>query len=1696
MIGISTGYTPFNETSFGYAATEIGSNYTTTGDVTVTITHTGGNFDATGHISTPTSGDASAIFDKTTEVWSATGSVAEVDAILAALLFFPADKSTVRTWTPTLLKTNVTTGNYGTSEHPPTIGATTFSAVLSDATGTVASETITFTPVEVQYDNERPYFSVEPPTTTSLTKNLASGTKQALNLGTIDHGSDTENVRVYGQFHDYPTGLIIDEYSGSIASTSDKYVGNKLPDTPDPTNPVTSSTASFNTRFDFTGTVPEAQAFLDSIEYINYGTGGETFNLWVFVTDGQTGSEVKTVCHFPQSLTMTAFPDQTTTEDDAAFYFTNATGLTLSGFGGLEADEWYATFTIDSTGTPGIHGVIGGTLSGSVFTTTTYSTFSALMSAMSSTGIELDEDFNTDFSIDVQIHGANTTLGTSYTMAAPQTFNVSIPDDAEVSNPITSHTYTEDTVYYFNTGGVGTYPQIIHGRNSNFTVVFTHPTSVGAPAMWRDGSSGTISNTSTTFTISGTRDDVNTALQNLYYAPATDFNGNHTITFTVDRTSGDLSHHTTTNGQLIMTGVAVSEVSQTSQANIDWEEDVYKDFDSQLVITDTAADDSKLPATGSTYTLTARGKYMDDSVNPAVSTALTTVQWDTNVTSYTSKTGTGTVADPLIIVGTKAQINAALADLKMKADVDFFYAQNTNGDFLIEYNIVRDSDNTTLTNYTLNTTFNAAIGNGYTWTNTPYTNHIVSWTEEIPQTFDLGLTITDKADENSDYAQYGSDYKATLYLSIWDISANNYADFTGLTLSTTTTTGITTGGSGTTADPYTIQGSKANVNTALENMKITPDPDFTNTSQVVSPAGGSWVYGQLTRVQDNKDFVSNLFNQWYNAINPGTPADEYSAGTAMTYTEDIATQYIFAGKGFGIIDNAEDVLSGVTYDVTVRMEPTSAGSLNSGVHSVNITGTKSYVNAQIELISFTPAPDTNDTIDIYYTQDRYVSGTLDVNHITDTDIADVTAVPVTEYTYGTGNSNIQYFVLDSSAPVTPGQILSPKNLTENWSKAYSTPINITDIYEDGGGASEYKIEFTGNPGGTTLYDNTDTSFAGTLDWDTKANIHTKLSEGIRVSGATSSFTLSFTLYRKTSDGTEKTLDTGSLSYVYLNESTTVVNYNMDDYMSYPVTNNSTVYGISESTHTTADYTIIPTSTLITATMDTVHSYMTVSTTSGSPQGHGTGISVTLDASRTQPIGVATFDNSAIHTSNLTLTSDWGTKTTMSVAFNMTSVGTSDQSNYGNIIPFISDVSVRKTTEYWDGTYTIPQYRAMQLDGSMSGSGADISQRYEAQFGNSDDSVLGGFHRCIMSGDQGYFYAFRLMRDGTYGSNTGDVTIEMFTQTTPGGTWMPGSGNDMPSATIKSGYSNLYTSPDYETHCSIHDVKYDSANNDIYVLSILNVSGVAAYANIYKLHYDGVASGLGSHTSYAWSLVKDFQILTSSENYYLEAYLSNDCNSVVMMQTDSSNPSSSRLRVYDKDQGGTDNWGLAVTQNYTASTYFAAYNTTQTPYGTVKEGFWHDQRYCAYNGVDTFITSDGYKVFQKNQGGTNAWGENTTLSSNLYCYVADWLPLAQNHGTFGFTQNYLFFAGNKGVQIFNKSTFVPLTSGYASNDNFTDDYNNADYPNGYTTSNHNVRPTLDTSLLHDIVTVTHHNEDGMDSPAASKELLYKIYELIT
>jgi len=71
--------------------------------------------------------------------------------------------------------------------------------------------------------------------------------------------------------------------------------------------------------------------------------------------------------------------------------------------------------------------------------------------------------------------------------------------------------------------------------------------------------------------------------------------------------------------------------------------------------------------------------------------------------------------------------------------------------------------------------------------------------------------------------------------------------------------------------------------------------------------------------------------------------------------------------------------------------------------------------------------------------------------------------------------------------------------------------------------------------------------------------------------------------------------------------------------------------------------------------------------------------------------------------------------------------------------------------------------------------------------------------------------------------------------------------------------------------------------------------------------------------------------------------------------------------------------------------------------------------CAFNGVDTIITQGGHHVFQKNQGGTNNWGENTSVNlstlsggSAAYPYAQSWD--ASDIGIYKYTKDYLVRTG--------------------------------------------------------------------------------------
>ena len=87
-------YTPFQETSFGYGSTELASNYSSitgfqnsTDIVKIVIQHLAGNWDDTGHISTPSSGTAVSVYDPTTKTFTVRGQRSDVDVVLSQLTF-------------------------------------------------------------------------------------------------------------------------------------------------------------------------------------------------------------------------------------------------------------------------------------------------------------------------------------------------------------------------------------------------------------------------------------------------------------------------------------------------------------------------------------------------------------------------------------------------------------------------------------------------------------------------------------------------------------------------------------------------------------------------------------------------------------------------------------------------------------------------------------------------------------------------------------------------------------------------------------------------------------------------------------------------------------------------------------------------------------------------------------------------------------------------------------------------------------------------------------------------------------------------------------------------------------------------------------------------------------------------------------------------------------------------------------------------------------------------------------------------------------------------------------------------------------------------------------------------------------------------------------------------------------------------
>jgi hypothetical protein len=1648
-LGKTITYTPFQETSFGYGSGEIASAHSTefpnaTDIVKVIISFSyGTHWDyTTGHIATPTVGTAVSTFNKYNMEWLVKGERDDVDAVLAQLKFFPSDYEETRTWTPTALKDNQTTGLYA-NEEPPSIPDTQMGLRVYDSNDSLVQlYTIDWEADNYSYDNNRPYWSFEP-----TSQDVASlGIPPLIDLGTIANSTD-ENLIVKCEFrHWNSTSTYTGSAYGQFTQQHRFYVGDKKE----------AQRNYADARFNFTGSLTEAQAFLDNIGY-NRPITGNIFDMFLTVTDGAVGSTVTKTCWFSDAPFTVShqIPDYIATEEDffTPLEFDDNFTITSSA----EVNRYWFTLTLDATGQDAVTYMSEGTLSNGVFTSDYSYSIPSLRATMKTMGMELRDDFNDNFTFTIQWHGDNTTIGSSYSSAI-QTVNVTVLDAVEITNLYTSHNFEEDHRYYFANGaGLPNIAgdSVLYNRQYTARITASDPNAVeviwtyvpnksytfGVDFFWENGNQ---------LRMVGTRDEVNEMLNGAYFEPATDYDQNFSFSYHQTRLSGDTTSDEAegdfynieigANNCISMTAVPHNEYSFTPSTQ-DWEEDISKIFDTGIRVTDLSDEQEYTASYGTTYTVYM--KMIDMYGN------------NYNVGSLTSTSTGGAIGstaglNPKSYTGTKAQVNQAIANMKYVPSADI------TEQFWIQFKIVRNFDGAVLADYsdTRQIQFNEALPS-YNYELTPQN---VIWNEGEVVYFDSGIQITDKADSNPDMSTYLSGYEVRVRSKYWDGILSQPLDTFTLTSVDSGNSFVT--GSGTFTDNLIISGSKENVNLALSNLRMAVNLDNLDWTQ--SPSGSFWVEYKIIRLADNK-----VFTNWgeITHFDEGVAEDQYNPIPNVTYVEDIRNQYIFSGVDL-ITDTIPEIYSNsnITYKSIIRLDSANFGSFNTSYanteyveddyvdtdytfvpsenltvtatsDTITISGNKNDVNFAIKQIKFSPIADTNQSIQLFYTQERYINGVLDVIHANDVSVGLLSAIPVAEAVMETAYNNIQYAV-DANTVFAVGSFNpTPQNLRNEVSGggSYERPFTIIDSFEEEAGPSEYKVTFT-NINGLDLYDSNGVLTNGVLDYRSKTDIHAELDRGIKVYGLTADRTLNFTITRRTHSGVEKDIYSGTLDYVYLSNPPIYHGSGIEIWTE--LTSGTELY-VSDGgfirLHIDSSRWTPPTG------LDIASSIKQFSLIGGSAQGSYTETSSSVDVDMryfTYPLS-----SSVSYNGNATVITEWGAVTIIpNVTIYVGWTSESSVTSYSNSTN--NDMSRISQSNYWDGTYMNISQLALGLSDNTLSTTDNRSDRFVVnkvapptyQGAVSEDFLReDAADRMLHNGPNGKTYAFYCEHD-TNDNRIIKVNVwNSATDTSPASTVdyqvmtnYAGSGDGWLSYENKITYLRHTQPARSHWNVGISQVLYDSSNEDVYLLVMAEEQNESAHAIIVKMNWDVV-------NGYTFNTIKSIQLTASNEQWNIEAHLTDDFSRLITIQSQYGSYNQfldrtkatgyNRIRVYDKDTGGANNWGLTTTTVKTTNTLRPL---------TRKRAAFHDVNYCDINGSDTLITSWGH-VFKKDEGGVNNWGESDQLSLtvrsddhiSIVKYSQDFIFATS--GFRGYQQNGFWVCDNANFQLFSKYGTNPRVS---------------------------------------------------------------------
>ena len=1043
-LGITVNYTPFEETSFGYGVGEIAAAHSAdfpnaTDIVKVIITKSAvvpNYWDAeTGHISTPSVGTAVASFNKEKTEWIVRGQRDDVDAVLAELLFFPSDYEPVRTWQPDAVLPNTTTGVYPMDE-PGFLYSminTVFQLTVYDSSDTyVAGYNVIFDPITPVYGNQRPYWEVEPSRIQEINSyEWDTDFGGPLDFGTISHGSDTENVQVKCEFREYGDTQYAQFNYGAFTNYGDFYISDKRP----------ASTNTTDARFDFTGSTPEAQIFLDNVRFLSGQFNTKTFDMRLTISDGVIASEVTKTLWYEQTLQVSTFASPIAFNEDQDFNL-SFDPMTISNIDNIpEVDAWKAVFTLDATGQSAVIGVdaIGGsfaTLANGVITIDA-STLDELNDRINNFSIELEQDFDGTFAADIQIQ-ASSTLGTYYE-SDPQTISFVGTSAVEAINLTTTHAYVEDQTYHFLT-----YPQIVHPDEEDFEVNFY--LSDGNAGYLNDEGNNVVEVSADHYRVSGSKTAVNQSLMNLEFVPSADYNSAFTVTFTIDRTSGNLTYHVQSSGSFSFTGTPVAEYTYTEPASITWDEDITKTYDTNLRIIDESTENPDITDYfGTFYRVEARVRYWDGSAAQDLTDVTISSASKNLLDSYF---GVGQEFDPFTMIGTKAAINQCLANMEMIPGADFTDAPSLNGDFWVEYKVIRQQDGVIYIFFSEKTPFNPGIpSDEYTYQTARL------WGLETIEYLGDAWDIIDVAE--------GKNYSLTFTLSPVAQGILK-ADPIG-----SATVNFNNGA-------LTITGSKQDVNDTQQNMRWVPDFNY-STDFIIS-------VHQIQTTDNITQANGVVIDMTYDP----TIVQYILDTTTRSYVEDGLEQRPLLYTDLENRDGAELITDDeVEYEATLRLDPTdqvffsyeyvvpqyfNSDVLEERATEITFTGSRTESNDFIKNIRISAYPDQNGPVDIYFTLKRYINNKLHKTIANNVVGVSIDAVDATEVT---STSAIQYITLtgnlmhDDSTPTS-------KSLQNYSYGGYTYPLQILDTAKavsnnnDIDDAPLYKIEPVNPPAELTF----------------------------------------------------------------------------------------------------------------------------------------------------------------------------------------------------------------------------------------------------------------------------------------------------------------------------------------------------------------------------------------------------------------------------------------------------------------------------------------------------------------------------------------------------------------------------------------------------------------------------------------------------